>query len=283
MIPNIIKDGLEKYAVKTVKEEEDALKEILQEIILQGLSHTDFFAKAVFHGGSCLRIVYDLPRFSEDLDFVLKQIHPDFTWQPYQKAIAEVCQQYGIYPEIKDKSKVGVTVQKMFLKDNSIGKFLELSFKHPLHKKFTIKLEIDINPPAGCQTAVKFLDFPVNFPIEIQDLPSSFASKSHALLCRKYLKGRDWYDFLWYVNREVLPNLDFLANALHQQGPWANQPIQVTAAWYINQLREKIQSIDWEKAKDDISPFLRSSEQKMLLKWNVDLFLEELSKLSKQW
>jgi hypothetical protein len=176
MIPNIIQDRLKKYAVQNADEEEDALKEILQAMILQGLSHTDFFAQAVFHGGSCLRIVYDLPRFSEDLDFVLKQVNPDFTWQPYQKAIAEVCKQYDICPEIKDKSKVGGTVQKMFLKDNSIGKFLELSFKHPPHKKFTIKLEIDINPPAGCQTEVKWLDFPGNCSIEIQDLPSSFAS-----------------------------------------------------------------------------------------------------------
>lgn len=268
---------------ETAEEEEDALKEILQEIILQGLSHTDFFAKAVFHGGSCLRIVYHLPRFSEDLDFMLKQVNPVFTWQPYQKAIEEVCQQYGIYSEVKNKSKVGGTVQKMFLKDNSIGKFLELLFPHQPNKKITIKLEIDINPPRGCQTEVKFLDFPVNFPIEIQDLPSSFASKSHALLCRNYLKGRDWYDFLWYVKQEVSPNLDFLANALRQQGPWANQPIQVTAAWYINQLREKIQSIDWETAKKDISPFLRIPERKILSKWNMDLFLEELSKLSKQW
>lgn len=81
----------------------------------------------------------------------------------------------------------------------------------------------------------------------------------------------------------MLPNLDFLANALHQQGPWANQPIQVTATWYINQLREKIQSIDWETAKDDVSVFLKSSEKKMLSKWSVDFFLEELSKLSKPW
>ncbi len=283
MIPNIIKDRFKKYAVQNADEEEDALKEILQEIILQGLSHTDFFAKAVFHGGSCLRIVYHLPRFSEDLDFMLKQVNPDFTWQPYQKAIAEVCKQYGIYPEIKDKSKVGVTVQKMFLKDNSIGKFLELSFQHSPNQKITIKLEIDINPPAGCQTEVKCLDFPVDFPIEIQDLSSNFASKSHALLCRTYLKGRDWYDFLWYVNREVLPNFDFLANALHQQGPWANQTIQVTPAWYINQLSMKIQSVDWQIAKRDVSPFLRSSEKEMLSKWSVDFFLGELSKLSKQW
>jgi predicted nucleotidyltransferase component of viral defense system len=102
MIPNIIKDRLKQYAVQTVREEEDALKEILQAIILQGLSHTDFFAKAVFHGGSCLRIVYDLSRFSEDLDFMLKQVNPDFTWQPYQKAIVEVCKQYGLCPEIKE-------------------------------------------------------------------------------------------------------------------------------------------------------------------------------------
>jgi predicted nucleotidyltransferase component of viral defense system len=277
--PSIIHERLKAYSATTMEEEEDALKEILQEIILNALSEAHFFEEAFFHGGTCLRIVYNLQRFSEDLDFMLKRVDPDFRWQPYQKAIIDVCKQYGILPEIKDKSKAGISIQKMFVKDNSIGKILNLSFKHHPDKKFTIKLEIDINPPAGSTTEMTFLEFPIDFPIEIQDLSSNFASKSHALLCRSYLKGRDWYDFLWYVKKGVKPNFHLLTNAIDQQGPWAGQHIQVTPTWYIDNLESKIKSINWEAAKKDVFPFLKKPEKKTLAFWGIDFFMDKLEKL----
>lgn len=276
---SIINERLKKYSASTMEAEENALKEILQEIILNALSEANFFQEAVFHGGSCLRIVYNLPRFSEDLDFILKQVNLNFRWAPYQQAIIDVCQQYGISPEIKDKSKAGAVVQKMFIKDNSIGKILELSFKYYPQKKLSIKLEIDINPPLGSNTEMKFLDFPLDFPIEIQDLPSNFANKSHALLCRNYDKGRDWYDFLWYVKQEIVPNFQLLSNAINQQGSWAGQQIQVTPQWYIEQLAAKIKTINWEAAKKEISPFLQQREKKTLKLWSIDFFMEKLNKL----
>ncbi len=278
MTHHIINDRLKNYSPETVEEEEDALKEILPEIILNGLSDAHFFDEAIFHGGTCLRTVYNLPRFSEDLDFMLKRVDPDFRWQPYQQAIVDICKQYGISPEIKDKSQARTFVKKMFVKDNSIGKLLELSFKHHPHKKFTIKLEIDINPPAGSTTQMKFLDFPIDFPVEIQDLSSNFASHSHALLCRTYVKGRDWYDFLWYI--KVVPNFHLLSNAIAQIGPWAGQHIQVTQKWYIDALENKIKSIEWEAAKKDVSPFLRVQEKKNLALWSTDFFLDKLEKLN---
>ena len=261
---SIINERLKKYSASTMEAEENALKEILQEIILNALSEANFFQEAIFHGGSCLRIVYNLPRFSEDLDFMLKQVNLNFRWAPYQQTIIDVCQQYGISPEIKD---------------NSIGKILELSFKHYPQKKLNIKLEIDINPPAGSNTEMKFLDFPLDFPIEIQELPSNFANKSHALLCRTYDKGRDWYDFLWYVKQEIIPNFDLLSNAINQQGPWAGQQIQVTPIWYIEQLANKIKSIHWEAAKKEISPFLQQREKKALELWSINFFMQKLNKL----
>jgi predicted nucleotidyltransferase component of viral defense system/predicted transcriptional regulator of viral defense system len=276
---SIINDRLQKYSPKTVEEEEDALKEILQEIILNALSQANFFEEAIFHGGTCLRVVHRLQRFSEDLDFLLKRVNPDFKWQPYQKAIIEVCRQYGISPEIKDKSKAGTFIQKMFVKDNSIGKLIELSFKHHPYKKISIKLEIDINPPAGSTTEVRFLDFPVDFPIEIQDISSSFASKSHALLCRTYVKGRDWYDFLWYVSFDVKPNFYLLSNAINQQGAWAKQQISVTPTWYLNALETKIKKIDWKIAKKDVAPFLSVIEKKSIALWGTDFFMAKLEKL----
>lgn len=204
---SIIEQRLNEYEINTENQQENALKEIMQEIILSALAETNFFDIGIFYGGTSLRIFYGLERFSEDLDFLLKQPNPNFKWQPYLEAIKQKCIFYGIYPEVDDKSKMTDTIKKMFLKDNSIVKILNLSFKRThRNRKIRIKLEIDTNPPAGSKIETKFLDFPLKSSIDVQDLPSNFANKSHALLCRKYEKGRDWYDFHWYVSKQVIPN-----------------------------------------------------------------------------
>ena len=262
MAVNIIDARLETYTPNTIEDEEHALKEILQEIALYGLANANFFDKAIFQGGSALRILYGLPRFSEDLDFILKNPDPHFKWEPYMDAIIFTCKQYGVHPEIIDKSHVSSTVKKMFLKDDSIGKLIDLSFAHHPGRKLTIKLEIDTNPPPGSNLDVKFLEFPLDYSIIAQDLSSSFAGKCHALLCRGYIKGRDWYDFTWYVAKKVTPNFVFLANALYQQGPWADQRKIVTPTWFIEVIQQKIKSIDWNKAASDVAPFLILSTNK---------------------
>jgi len=278
---SIIEERLNRYAPETSEEEEDALKEIFQEIILNGLSDEKFFSEAIFQGGTALRIFYNLGRFSEDLDFILKKPNLQFNWQPYMNAIESVCKLYGIYPEIIDKSKKGTVVQKMFLKDNSIGKILNLAYKRNPEKKLTIKLEIDTNPPLGSQSEIKYLDFPLACPVETQDLSSNFSGKSHALLCRKYTKGRDWYDFNWYIARAILPNFQFLTNAINQTGPWAGQNIQVSSQWYLDALEEKIISMDWQAAISDVEPFLKARDKKNLGLWSSEFFLDRLAKLRK--
>ncbi|MCE3238876.1 MAG: hypothetical protein K0R24_1857 [Gammaproteobacteria bacterium] len=279
MATNIIDTRLETYTLSTLEDEEHALKEILQEIALYGLANANFFDKAIFHGGSALRILYGLPRFSEDLDFLLKNPNPDFHWEPYIDAIITTCNQYGIRPEIIDKSRVSHTVKKMFLKDNSIGKMINLSFAHYPKKKLAIKFEIDINPPLGSNLEIKFLEFPLDYSIAAQDLSSGFAGKCHALLCREYIKGRDWYDFTWYISKKISPNFIFLTHALDQQGPWAKQKNSMTPEWFIKVMREKIKSIDWKKAASDVAPFLNVQDKKALFVWGVDFFIDKLTKL----
>jgi len=279
MATSIIDERLETYAPNTIEDEEHALKEILQEIALYGLANANFFDKAIFHGGSALRILYGLPRFSEDLDFLLKTPNPHFKWEPYMDAIIATCKQYGVHPEITDKSRVNNTVKKMFLKDDSIGKIIDLSFVHHPGKKLAIKFEIDTNPPLGSHLDLKFLEFPLDYSIIAQDLSSSFAGKCHALLCREYIKGRDWYDFTWYVTKKVSPNFVFLTHALYQQGPWAKQKIIVTPEWFIEVMQEKIMSIDWAKAAADVAPFLNAQDKKTLNVWGFDFFIDKLRKL----
>lgn len=283
MTIDIIDARLKTYFLETVEDEVFALKEILQEIILYGLFNANFFSEGIFHGGTSLRILHGLPRFSEDLDFLLIKPNPNFNWHHYMSAINKACGQFGIKPEIIDKSQADKTVQKMFLKDNSIGKILNLSFHHHPGKKLAIKLEIDTNPPAGSINETKFLDFPIAFSLAAQDLSSNFAGKCHALLCRQYTKGRDWYDFLWYIAKNAKPNLDFLSNAIHQQGPWANQNITINAAWFFDQMNKKIKAIDWNKTASDVKPFLNKTEKQTLSLWHQEFFLDRLNKLSTMW
>ncbi len=143
-----------------------------------------------------------------------------------------------------------------------------------------IKFEIDTNPPQGSHVEVKFLEFPLDCSIVAQDLASSFAGKCHALLCRNYIKGRDWYDFAWYVARKVTPNFTFLEHALYQQGPWANQQMSVTPMWLMDAMQQKIKSIDWQVAVSDVSEFLNPQDKRSLNLWGVEFFLDKLNKLN---
>ena len=278
MVTHIIDERLKTYTTNTIEDEEHALKEILQEIAIYGLANANFFDKAIFHGGSALRILYGLPRFSEDLDFLLKSPDSHFKWEPYMDAIIATCKQYGVHPEVTDKSRVNNTVKKMFLKDDSIGKIINLTFMHHPRKKLAIKFEIDTNPPPGSNLDVKFLEFPLDYSVIAQDLSSSFAGKCHALLCREYIKGRDWYDFTWYVAKKIVPNFVFLESALYQQGPWANQKITVTPTWFIEAMQQKIESIDWRKAASDVEQFLNIQDKQSLNLWSIDFFMDKLNK-----
>ncbi|OGT38694.1 MAG: hypothetical protein A3F11_03635 [Gammaproteobacteria bacterium RIFCSPHIGHO2_12_FULL_37_14] len=279
MATHIIDERLKIYAPSTKEDEEHALKEILQEIAIYGLSNANFFDKAIFHGGTALRILYQLPRFSEDLDFLLKSPDSAFRWKPYMDAIIATFKQFGVHPEVTDKSRVDNTVKKMFLKDDSIGKIIDLTFIHQPGKKLSIKFEIDTNPPPGSRLDLKFLEFPLDYSLVTQDLSSSFAGKCHALLCRDYIKGRDWYDFGWYIARKISPNFIFLEHALYQQGPWANQKITVTPLWFLEAMQQKIKSIDWVKAANDVRQFLNTQDKQSLNLWGVDFFMDKLNKL----
>ncbi len=274
----IIQDRLDSYHCKTALEEELALREITQEVALAALARTDFFMFAAFQGGTCLRIFYGTNRFSEDFDFILKEPDKSFDLQPYLKGLLDELLAYGYELELTDRSKAEIAVKKAFLKDASIGKLLQLSHLRADRsmRKIRIKLEIDTNPPAGSNYETKYLDFPFVSSVTVQDLPSMFAGKLHALLCREYTKGRDWYDLIWYTSRGAEINYRFLASALKQQGPWQGQEVKVDKDWFLKALRERICSLNWQEARDDIRRFVRQNELPSIELWSKDFFLDRL-------
>ena len=277
----LIQDRLNSYDCKSEVEEEQAVREITQEVALAALGRTDFFKHAIFQGGTCLRIFYGLNRFSEDMDFILKEPDTSFELKPHLHVLTDELTAYGYNIEVADRSKMDVTVRKAFLKDDSIGKVLQLNYGSqtgPL-RKIRIKFEVDTNPPSGSELEIKYHDFPFVSSVVVQDKPSLFAGKVHALLCRNYIKGRDWYDFLWYTSQGVEINYQFLSSALNQQGTWRGQNVQVDLNWCRSRLENAIESMDWKATALDVRRFIRVAEQPSLGLWSKDLFLAQLEKL----
>ena len=276
----LIQERLASYNAANQLEEEYAVKEILQDIALYGLWRAGFFDIAAFQGGTCLRIVHGMGRFSEDIDFILIQPDPDFSWPVYLQGMVQCFEEFGLKSEILDKSRMDQRIKKAQIKDNSICHQLNLSFfrENPARKQ-TIKLEIDVDPPENSGFAYRYLDFPLDFEVCHQDLNSNFSLKIHALLCRPYVKGRDWYDFNWYVKQRVKPNLAHLQAALLQWGPWAGQEIKIDLKWLKQKLTEKIGRIDWQDAAMDVERFLRLQEQHSLKLWSVAFFLHKVEQL----
>lgn len=166
-----------------------------------------------------------------------------------------------------------------FLKTESQGGLLVFS-NTKINRTIKIKLKIDINPPEGSNYEIKFLDFPLPYSIQIQDMPSLFASKCHALLCREYLKGRDWFDFSWYVSQNTSINFILLKNAINQAGPWKDKNNNIDKFWLINELKNKINIINWNEAKNDVQRFLRPKDLPILDLWSREFFLDRLEKLN---
>ena len=184
--------------------------------------------------------------------------------------------------ELLARSTSEKNVQAAFIKTNSYGKILLL--QNPIHPKsaktLSIKIELDTSPPFGSAYETRYLDFPFAFPVTLQDSASLFAGKIHALLCRPYVKGRDWYDFIWYVARKTPVNLPFVSSSIFQHGPWKGLDINFDLTWLLKELHKKVASIDWEMAKSDVERFLPASKLPSLQVWSQAFFDSRIEKVA---
>ncbi|MCQ8186510.1 nucleotidyl transferase AbiEii/AbiGii toxin family protein [Parvularcula maris] len=277
----LIKDRLKTYGISNPLDEEHATKEVLQEIALYALWRLRFFDVGLFQGGTSLRILHGLPRFSEDLDFMLRRPDPDFDWSRYLEPMLGIFAEFGLQSEALPRGKMDARIRAAVIKDTSVAQQIDLGFadRDP-RRKIKIKLEIDVEPPLYSGEDVTFLDFPLDHEVRHQDLASNFALKVHALLCRGFLKGRDWFDFSWYVARGVYPNLPHLEVALSQFGPWSEEEgLRVDPDWLLAALTEKIAEIEWSAAAEDVRRFLKPAQAASLDLWSKRFFLDKLRKL----
>lgn len=270
---------LQRYKCVTQKDYKNALKEIIQEIALLGLWRAKFFEKAAFYGGTALRILYGLDRFSEDLDFSLLKPDPKFSLAPYEQAIRTELESFGCQVSFQLIEKNQETaIQSAFLKANTLEHFIRIGVppierrKCHLEETLKIKLECDTDPPSCFSTEAHFLLQPIPFSVVTYAKPDLFAGKMHALLFRNWqqrIKGRDWYDFVWFVSQGIPLHLTHLAERMKQTGHL--QPDQnLDPRHFHDLLSHKIDSIDFELAKKDIFPFLRNPD--VITVWESSFF-----------
>ncbi len=282
-----VQSMLEKYQLRSEQDFTNALKEIIQEIALLGLWRSKFYEHAAFYGGSALRILYQLDRFSEDLDFSLLKPNRDFSLEPYNKAICDELNAFGFEVEVTTKNKqVASTIESAFIKANTRIQLMNIRAPqsliqrtHGMHQ-LKIKMEVDTDPPGGFQTEVKTLLQPIPFSVKTYIKPDLFAGKIHALLCRPWkirVKGRDWYDFVWYISHRVPLNKEHLRQRLIQTQAW-DASLPLTAADVSALLKQKINNTDFKQAKLDIEPFVQKKDALTL--WSTEFFLALVDKLT---
>jgi len=282
----IIKQMLATYEIKSVSDSLWAWREIIQQVALLGLWRSKFFEKAAFYGDSALRIIYGIDRFSEDLDFSLLQTEPRFSLLDYSQSLKRELLSFGFNVEIESKVKRELTtIQSAFLKADtyklmiSAGIRPELIKQVPGQQVLKIKLEVDLTPPAGFLTEMRYLLQPIPFAVRVFSLPDMFAGKMHAVLCRQWksrLKGRDWYDLVWFATYHPELRLAHLEQRMRQTGHWTGPEPLTEEAWR-KLLKARIESVDIEKIKREVEPFIKNTA--VLDVWSKEFFFEVAEKI----
>ena len=284
---SVIQTMIAKYNPQNDEERESAIKEIIQEIALAGLSRAGFFNKAAFYGETCLRIFHGLNRFSEDLDFALLEKDPNFKLDNYFPSLKKEFASYGLDMSVELKKKdEHAEVQSAFLKRNTL--MLMLSFfpksedakRAVSNQKIKIKFEIDLDNPSGGVTEFKYKMLPAPYEVQIFDEPTLFASKIHAILCREYkhhVKGRDYYDYLFYIGKGSKFNIKYLENKLKNSGGKIGDSETLTLEKVKELLKEKFETTNYESAKEDVTNFVNDKDGLKL--WKKELFISTIDSL----
>lgn len=276
-----------RYKPTTALEFENALKEIIQEITLAGLARAKFFDKAAFYGGTALRIFYGLPRFSEDLDFTLLSEQPDFSLKTYFSSVVEILGSFGFEVEIEEADKKNSTdIESAFLKANTRIHLLRIEAgqkfadKIQANKKMTVKFEVDTTPPLSFETEVQVLPPPITASIRVLKPSYLFAGKMHAILFRKWkrrVKGRDFYDLLWYLGQKIPVNLGYLENKMRDGKTWQASR-KMTKDDLKKILEDRIKMVDFQNAALDITAFIKDPAE--VNDWNQEMFLAAIKTIA---
>lgn len=261
---------MSRYEIKTTEDNRNATHEVMQQITLAALYRTGFFDNAAFYGGTCLRIFYNLPRFSEDMDFSLLNKNANFTLEKYFDAISSEFSAHGKDVIITRKTKANDTnIESAFLKDNSDIYNIEFQTQ----RSIKIKIEVDKDPPLHFNTEYKLLLLPFSFMTRCFSLPGLFAGKMHAFLFRNWknrVKGRDWYDLEWYIRNDYKLDFSHLKERCRQSGHISSD--NFTKEEFIKLFKKRIRDTNIERVKADVKPFIQNSKDLNI--WSTEYFLQ---------
>jgi predicted nucleotidyltransferase component of viral defense system len=278
---------LNQYNIQTQHDRINSIKQVIQEVVLCGLSRAGFFKNAAFYGETALRIFYGLDRFSEDLDFSLKTSDSSFDFNEYLPILEKEIRSYGLNFDVSLKQKSADTnVTSAFLKGNTKEHILMFYSDELIARSINsnelikIKVEVDTDPPPYACFETKYQLLPIPYEISLYDVSSLFAGKIHAILCRSWknrIKGRDLYDYIFYLSRKTPVNLKHLAARLIQTGN-ISENIQISINDIKKMLYEKFNEIDYSQAKQDALPFIKNTASLDI--WKADFFCKITEQLS---
>ena len=274
-----IEQMINAYNAENLYDRKNAMKEVMQEIVLCGLSRAGFFNKAAFYGGTALRIFYGLDRFSEDLDFSLETPDPEFDLETYFPCLTKEIKSYGLNVEITTKEKTrDSAIHSAFLKGNTKEHLLmffndeQLAGSVSGNEVIKIKFEVDTDPPAYAEFERKYRLLPAPYEVRLYDMPSLFAGKIHAVLARAWknrVKGRDLYDYVFYLSRNTSVNLKHLRARLIDSGTISENE-DCSLERIKTMLCDRFSAIDYAQAKRDVEPFIHDAA--LLDVWSADFF-----------
>jgi predicted nucleotidyltransferase component of viral defense system len=272
---------LAKYRLETLDNHLRALREILQEIALLGLWRSKFFEQAAFYGGTALRVLHGLDRFSEDLDFSLLTPNQAFDLSRYAEALQTELRSFGFVVQISKKTKaVESRIQSAFLRADTLQQLIEIGVGEtllrglPRGQTLKIKLEVDTDPPPGFDTETRYLLSPIPFAVRTYTLPDLFAGKMHAILCRRWrtrTKGRDWYDLVWFVANHPRLNLPHLKARMVQTEDWPARQ-ELTPKAFHTAFHHAVESANIGAARREVAPFIPRADA--LEVWSQEFFLD---------
>jgi len=236
-------------------EARNRLREYLQARILSVLQRAGAMVPLAFQGGTALRFLYSIRRYSEDLDFALERPERGYDFQSFLRRVRADLGQESLEAEIKASDRK--VVQSAFF--SFPGLLSDLGLSPHRNEKLSVKMEVDTRPPAGAVLDTTIVRRHATLQLQHHDKSSLLAGKLHAILQRPYPKGRDLYDLIWYLSDRAWPppNLVLLNNALHQTG-W-DEPLD-EATWKLR-IAEKVRGLNWERVALDVRPFLEDARE----------------------
>ena len=277
---------ISKYECRRLEDTVRALREIMQEIALLGLWRSKFFENAAFYGGTAMRVLYGLDRFSEDLDFSLLKPMRQFNIAKYLAALQKELEGFGFDVRAEQRNKaIKSAVQSAFLKANTLNQLLvietaeEIMHEVPRGQVLKIKLEVEADPPPGFSTQTKYLLQPIPFAVRAYALPDLFAGKMHAILCRKWkirVKGRDWYDLVWYAAHHPELHLSHLEQRMRQSGHWESNEA-LSAESFDTLMHNAIERLDVDQARREVEPFVSNPDSLEI--WSRDFFRDVATRI----